>query len=56
MVEMFGIEGEIILWAANFGLLIGIVWSLRTIIKIQRKIANKMHVKSVEKATPKKKK
>ena len=55
MVEVFGIEGEIILWAANFGLLIGLVWSLRTIIKIQRKIAEKMHVKPAAKAKPKKK-
>lgn len=30
--------GEIILWAATFGLLVGIVWSLRYIVSIDKKI------------------
>ena len=30
-------EGEIILWAAVIGLLIGIVWSLRYVVKLERK-------------------
>ena len=30
--------GEVILWAATFGLLVGIVWSLRYIVLIDKKI------------------
>lgn len=32
------IEGEIILWAAVLGLLIGIIWALRYVIKLDRKV------------------
>ena len=31
-------SGEIIMWAAVFGLLVGIVWSLRYIVSIDKKI------------------
>jgi hypothetical protein len=30
--------GEIVLWAAVFGLLVGIIWSLKYIVIIDRKI------------------
>jgi len=31
------IEGEIILWAAVIGLLLGIIWSLRYVVRLERK-------------------
>lgn len=31
-------SGEIIMWAAVFGLLVGIVWSLRYIVAIDKRI------------------
>ena len=31
-------SGEIVMWAAVFGLLVGIVWSLRYIVSIDKKI------------------
>ena len=31
--------GEVILWAAIFGLLMGIIWSLKYIVIIERRIA-----------------
>ena len=30
--------GEIILWAAVLGLLIGIIWSLRYVVKLERRM------------------
>ena len=33
-------SGEIVLWAAVFGLLVGIIWSLKYIVIIDRRIEN----------------
>jgi len=61
-MDVIGIEGEIILWAATLGLLIGVIWTLRYVIKLQRRMAEKLHVDSslgskIKKASkPKKKK
>lgn len=40
--------GEIILWAAIFGLLVGIIWALKYIVIIDRRIERiEMHVESL---------
>tara|TARA_Y100000310_G_C20438317_1_gene694800 strand:+ start:89 stop:262 length:174 start_codon:yes stop_codon:yes gene_type:complete len=56
-------EGEIILWAAVIGLLLGIIWSLRYVVRLERKYGELdtkiegMLSKRVRKASkPKKKK
>jgi hypothetical protein len=37
MVDGLG-AGEIVLWATTFGLLIGVIWSLKYIVIIDRRI------------------
>lgn len=54
------IEGEIILWAAVLGLLVGIIWALKYVIRLQQRIMDKMGITSmslkVKKANKEKKK
>jgi hypothetical protein len=37
MADVIG-AGEIVLWATTFGLLIGVIWSLKYIVIIDRRI------------------
>ena len=40
--------GEIILWAAIFGMLVGIIWALKYIVIIDRRIERiEMHIESL---------
>lgn len=52
-------SGEIILWAAIFGMLVGIIWSLKYIVVIDRRIERiERHIESMlggRRAAPRKK-
>jgi len=48
-------SGEIILWAAIFGMMVGIIWALKYIVVIDRRIENiEAHIEKMLKSSRRK--